>query len=688
MPVLYTNNAATTLASGITAAATSLTVATGKGALFPAPSSPSYFYATLSNADGSLLEIVKVTARATDTFTITRAQDGTSALAWNAGDKIELRITKSMLDDFKLDTQAGITSSNVTTALGYTPLNPTTSQTAAYVYAAPTALAGAPTFRALASGDLPTYSGSLTSSQVTTALGYTPYNSTNPNGYTTNTGTVTSVALSLPSFITVTGSPVTTSGTLTGALASQTANTVFAAPNGAAGAPTFRALVSADLPTYTGTLTSSQVTTALGYTPYNSTNPNGYTSNTGTVTSVALSLPAIFSVTGSPVTTTGTLTASLASQTANTVFAAPNGAAGAPTFRALVAADIPTLNQNTTGTASNVTGTVAIANGGTGATTASAALTNLGAYPSANPNGYTSNTGTVTSVGGTGTVSGLTLSGTVTTSGSLTLGGTLSVTPSNFASQTANTVLAAPNGAAGTPTFRALVAADIPTLNQNTTGTASNVTGTVAIANGGTGSTTASGALTNLGAAATNQTMYIGTTGVVINRVSASLSLTGVSIDGNAGTVTNGVYTTGNQSIAGVKTFTDTTASTSATTGAVIVSGGVGVGGAVYAAGNVTAYSDERLKTNWRPIDAAFVAALAQVKCGVYDRTDISETQVGVSAQSLQAVLPEAVVGSDVLSVVYGNAALVAAIKLAEEVVALKARLAELEARLNAVEAK
>ena len=99
--------------------------------------------------------------------------------------------------------------------------------------------------------------------------------------------------------------------------------------------------------------------------------------------------------------------------------------------------------------------------------------------------------GTVTSVSGTGTVSGLTLTGTVTSSGSLTLGGTLAVTPSDFASQAANTFLAAPNGSAGTPTFRAIVAADVPTLNQNTTGTASNVTGTVAIANGGTGQTTA-----------------------------------------------------------------------------------------------------------------------------------------------------------------------------------------------------
>ena len=115
-----------------------------------------------------------------------------------------------------------------------------------------------------------------------------------------------------------------------------------------------------------------------------------------------------------------------------------------------------------------------------------------GTYPNFTITSNDSTVGTVTSVGGTGTVSGLTLTGTVTTSGNLTLGGTLAVTPSNFASQTANTVLAAPNGAAGVPTFRAIVAADIPTLNQNTTGTASNVTGTVAVANGGTGATTLS----------------------------------------------------------------------------------------------------------------------------------------------------------------------------------------------------
>jgi len=64
----------------------------------------------------------------------------------------------------------------------------------------------------------------------------------------------------------------------------------------------------------------------------------------GSVTSVGLSLPSIFSVSGSPVTTSGTLTGSLANQTANTIFAGPtSGGAAAPTFRALVANDYVTM---------------------------------------------------------------------------------------------------------------------------------------------------------------------------------------------------------------------------------------------------------------------------------------------------------------------------------------------------------
>lgn len=130
---------------------------------------------------------------------------------------------------------------------------------------------------------------------------------------------VSSVGLSLPTQFSVTGSPVTSSGTLSATWASETQNYVFAAPSGASGTPTFRALVSGDIP-------------ALSY-----------------VTSVALSLPGIFTVSGSPITSSGTLSASLASQTSNTFWAAPNGSSGAPAFRTIVGADLPNPSASTLG---------------------------------------------------------------------------------------------------------------------------------------------------------------------------------------------------------------------------------------------------------------------------------------------------------------------------------------------------
>mgnify|MGYP000285286688 CR=1 FL=1 len=87
--------------------------------------------------------------------------------------------------------------------------------------------------------------------------------------------------------------------------------------------------------------------------------------NTG-VTSVGLSLPAIFTVSGSPVTTTGTLSATLANQTTNLVFASPNGSTGAPTFRGLAYADLPIklyVENPSTPTAPTAAGTNAVAIG-------------------------------------------------------------------------------------------------------------------------------------------------------------------------------------------------------------------------------------------------------------------------------------------------------------------------------------
>lgn len=86
-------------------------------------------------------------------------------------------------------------------------------------------------------------------------------------------------------------------------------------------------------------------------------NKIGVGSGVGTVTSVALSLPSIFTVSGSPVTTSGTLTGTLNTQSANRVFAGPtSGGAATPTFRALVAADIAGLSTNIYNTDGTLTG--------------------------------------------------------------------------------------------------------------------------------------------------------------------------------------------------------------------------------------------------------------------------------------------------------------------------------------------
>jgi len=103
----------------------------------------------------------------------------------------------------------------------------------------------------------------------------------------------------------------------------------------------------------------------------------------------------------------------------------------------------------------------------------------------------------------------------------------------------------------------------------------------------------------------------------------------------------------------------------------------------LYSYGNVTAYSDERLKTNWEVLPSDFVEKLAKVKSGTYTRIDSGERQVGVGAQSLQVILKEAVSeDQEYLGVNYGNAALASAVELAKYVTALEQRISQLEARL------
>ena len=342
--------------------------------------------------------------------------------------------------------------------------------------------------------------GATTAVDALTALG--AYAATNPSGYTSNTGTVTSVGgTGTVSGLTLTGS-VITSGSLTlgGTLSvapsdfsSQTANTVLSAPNGTAGTPTFRALVAADIPNLDAAkITSGTISASL---------LPSYVDDVIEVSSLSA-----FPVTGETGKIYVALDTNKTYRWSGSVYVyitsgAVDSVAGKTGVVTLTSSDVGLGNVENK-SSETIRGEI----------TSSNVTTALGftPYNNTNPSGYTTNTGTVTSVGGSGTVSGLTLSGTVTTSGSLSLGGTLSVTPSDFSSQTANTILAAPNGSSGTPSFRALVASDVPTLNQNTSGTAAGLSATLAITSGGTGETTASAAFNSLSPITTTGDLIIG----------------------------------------------------------------------------------------------------------------------------------------------------------------------------------
>ncbi|EPD0249946.1 hypothetical protein ACR4WY_000286, partial [Escherichia coli] len=100
LTLLATNNAESTLASAISATDTSLIVSAGTGAEFPdAVAGESYFKLTLTDAaTGSQVEIVNVTAKAGDIFTIERAQEGTLARSWAANDMVANMMTADTLN--------------------------------------------------------------------------------------------------------------------------------------------------------------------------------------------------------------------------------------------------------------------------------------------------------------------------------------------------------------------------------------------------------------------------------------------------------------------------------------------------------------------------------------------------------------------------------------------------------------
>jgi hypothetical protein len=114
MVLKFTNNAATTLSSNVSTTATTVSVVDASD--FPSISVGEYTYITMATPDSSKIEIVRVTLLNSNTFTVLRGQDNTTAQAFSVGDLCELRITAGLIKD--VATNANDAAATATTKAG------------------------------------------------------------------------------------------------------------------------------------------------------------------------------------------------------------------------------------------------------------------------------------------------------------------------------------------------------------------------------------------------------------------------------------------------------------------------------------------------------------------------------------------------------------------------------------------
>lgn len=214
----------------------------------------------------------------------------------------------------------------------------------------------------------------------------------------------------------------------------------------------------------------------------------------------------------------------------------------------------------------------------------------------------------------------------------------------------------------------------------------SSSTGGVTITNSAPDQTVALTAGTGISTSGTYPNFTITNTapssGGTVTSVSGTGSYGGLTLSGTvttSGSLTLGGTPTGTWPISVSGSAASATTATTASTANALNSANS------YTAVSFISTSDEQLKTNWAGLDLDFVARLSDVKHGTFERINSGVRDAGVSAQSLQKVLPEAVVqGEDgYLAVNYGGAALVAAIELAKVVQELRAEIAMLKAKVG-----
>jgi len=304
---------------------------------------------------------------------------------------------------------------------------------------------------------------------------------TNTLTLTSSSAGVTSVDMTVPNIFGISGNPITTAGTLALTLANQASGLSFCGPvSGAAGIPTFRQLTYLDMPLVAG---SNITLTPVGRNWVIASTASG--GGGGGVSSVDVAAPSsLFTSSGGPITTSGTITLALTTATSGLFWGGPlSGGPAAPTYRAIVVGDLPTIPFT------KISGTVPVGQGGTNLT---ATPTN-GQLPIGTGAGYSLSTitpgtgvqitngsgtitvtatgalgGTVQSIAQTVPASLLTISGSpITGTGTLAIG--LATAPSGQ-------VWAGPtSGAAATPGYRSIVVSDLPSTAVNFVGNLSPI---------------------------------------------------------------------------------------------------------------------------------------------------------------------------------------------------------------------